>query len=269
MKSRYALSGAGLLLAMAGPCGERGAAPSAPEAERATLNASQPANGPAVPGAAPSAAPKALESPPQARQQTPTTRAYMLTHYADTGALRRGLVAGKLADAQAAAAAVAADGWTPRLRGDYQPHLAAVREAARAIQQAPNSQQAARGLATLAGACATCHVKFAGPRGLTAPEQLSEAQDPTMVAHAVGVDRAWEGLILPSDPSWSSGMELLLDAPSLDSDVADVSAAARHLRTLAQRGRTADGEQRGEIFANLLLTCAGCHERLGVSAAQR
>jgi cytochrome c553 len=189
----------------------------------------------------------------------------MLTHYADTVALRRGLVAGKLAEAQAAAAAVAADAWTPKLRGDYQPHVAAVRKAARAIQDAASLQQAARGLGTVAEACAACHVKFGGPGSPVAPEQLNEARDLTMVAHAVGTDRAWEGLILPSDPSWSSGMELLLDAPSLDSDVADISAAAGHLRALAQQGRSGEAAQRGEVFAKILLTCAGCHERVGVN----
>jgi cytochrome c553 len=189
----------------------------------------------------------------------------MLSHYADTVALRRGIVAGKLAEAQAAAAAVAADGWTPRLRGDYQPHVTAVRESARAAQKAPNLQQAARELGELAKECASCHVKFGGPGSPVAPEQLSAADDATMVAHAVGTDRAWEGLVLPSDYSWASGMQLLLDAPSLNSDVADVAAAARQLRSLAEKGRSADGDQRAEVFANILLTCSGCHERLGVA----
>lgn len=208
---------------------------------------------------------KAEPAVPRVRQQTPTTRTYMLTHYADTVALRRALVAGKLADAQAAAARVAADPWTPNLRGDYQPHVSAVRAAASAVQKATSLEQAARGLTHLGTECATCHVKLAGISAAAPSEQPSEALDPTMVAHAVGTERAWLGLILPSDASWASGMELLLDAPALDSDVTDVAAAARHLRGLAQRGRSADGEQRSEVLASILLTCAGCHERLGVS----
>lgn len=266
MKSQYALTGAGLLLAMAGPCGNQGTEAPAPEGERVALSAQPPAPAPA-PSA--SAAPVALapEGTPKARQQTPTTRTYMLSHYADTVALRRAIVVGKLAEAQAAAAAVAADSWTPKLRGDYRPHVSAVRDAARAIQSAPNLQQAAQGLGTLAAACAACHVQVGGPAQLAAPDEPSEPRDPGMVAHAVATDRAWAGLVLPSDASWSSAMELLLQAPSLDSDVADVAVAARHLRSLAQQGQHADGDQRGQTFANLLLTCAGCHERLGVTVA--
>jgi cytochrome c556 len=189
----------------------------------------------------------------------------MLTHYADTVGMRRALVTGKSDDYKAAAAAVANDGWTPRLRGDYQPYVEAVRSAARSGVTTSSVVSAAAVLGKLGEACASCHVKFGGPGSPVAPEQLTESADPSMVAHAVATDRLWEGLILPSDTSWSSGMEVLLDAPKLDSDVADVSAAARHLRDLARQGKSADVAQRGQIFASVITTCAGCHERLGIA----
>jgi cytochrome c553 len=189
----------------------------------------------------------------------------MLTHYADTVGMRRALVAGKIADYHSAAAAVANDAWTPRVRGDYRPYVEAVRAAAHSGETASSAVSAAAVLGKIGEACAACHVKFGGPGSPVAPEQLAEGTDPSMVAHAVATDRLWDGLIWPSDGSWSSGIEVLLDAPKLDSDVADVAAAARHLRDLARQGKSAELAQRGQIFASVLTTCAGCHERLGVA----
>jgi mono/diheme cytochrome c family protein len=198
-------------------------------------------------------------------QATQTTRSYMLTHYADTVGMRRALVRGKLDEFHASAAAVANDEWTPRLRGDYRPQLDAVRATAHGAQLASSVVAGAALLGKLGEECASCHLKVGGPGSPIAPEQLSEGIDPSMVAHAVATDQLWEGLILSSDISWSSGMKLLLDAPKLDSDVPDVAATAVHLRDLARQGQTARVEQRARIFANVLTTCASCHERLGVN----
>jgi hypothetical protein len=226
--------------------------------------ASTPAPAPTSVAAAPAPA-AAAEPTVHARQQTPTTRSFMLTHYADTVAMRRALVSGGLQEFRAAAAAVAADPWTPRLRGDYRAPLEAVHSAARAAQQAPTVLAGTAALAKLGEQCASCHLRFGGPGSPVAPEQMAQTADPSMIAHAAATERLWEGLVLPSDTSWSSGMDVLLDAPKLDSDVADVAAAARHLQALARKGKSAAVEERGPIFASVLTTCAGCHERLGVS----
>lgn len=238
-----------------GPCAEKaptGAAPPGAAGALAT-DREQPAASP--------------ETPPRPIQRTPTTRTYMLTHYADTVGMRRALVAGQLAEFQSAAKAVADDEWTPKLRGDYRPYVDAVRATARSAQAASSSIGGAAKLGKLGEACASCHLKFGGPGSPVAPEQLNEATDPSMLAHAIATDRLWEGLILPSDLSWSSGMQGLMQAPGVDSDVADVAAAARHLRDLARKGVKAEVAQRGQLFGDVLVTCAGCHERVGVSVA--
>lgn len=256
-----AVAGVWLLAGLIGPCDEP--APSAQASDQkapATMGAASAAT--TAKAAEPETTGAATKRPPQ---QTQTVRHYMLTHYADTVGLRKALVAGKLAEYHSAAAAVAKDAWTPRLRGDYKPYVDAVRSAAQSAETASSPAAAAAALGKIGEACAACHVKFGGPGSPVAPEQLSEGSDPSMVAHAVATDRLWEGLVLPSDGSWSSGMDVLLDAPKLDSDVADVAAAARHLRDLARQGKSADVAQRGQIFASVITTCAGCHERLGIA----
>jgi hypothetical protein len=210
------------------------------------------------------AAPVAAGEPaPDAQRRVP--RSYLLTHYADSVGMRRALINGKLDDFRAAAAALAKAEGTPPPRAEYRMQVDAVRVAARSAREALSIGAGAVALGKLGAACASCHLKFGGPDSPVAPQQLSEHTDPSMVAHAAATDRLWEGLIFPSDSSWASGMDGLLDAPKLDSDVADVAAAARHLRELAGKGKSAGVEQRAAIFASVLTTCTGCHARVGVS----
>ncbi len=75
-----------------------------------------------------------------------------------------------------------------------------------------------------------------------------------MLDHAVASDRLWAGLILPSDESWASALQLLLQAPGSADPSAEISAAARQLGELARRGQRAEPDQRGRVFADVLLT---------------
>jgi hypothetical protein len=237
-----AWAGIWLLAGVVGPCREPAptAEPETASAGAATQGGPVSSTSAASAAAASAPAPGArIEPTPHAQQQTPTTRHYMLTHYTDSVGMRRALVTGKLEDFRSAAGAVAKDEWTPRLRGEYRTHVDAVRALARSAQKAPSVGAAARELGKLGEACASCHLKFGGPGSPVAPVPLSEGADPSMVAHAAATDRLWEGLIFPSDTSWSSGMDVLMDAPKLDSDVADIAAAAQHLRELARKGRSA------------------------------
>jgi cytochrome c553 len=188
----------------------------------------------------------------------------MLSHYGDTAAMRRALVAGKLADYQVAAGALARDEWSPGATSDTHGFVERVRAAAVDAQSAPSLVAAATALSALADVCASCHLASGSREFPVAPEEPSEAANPRMLAHAIASDRLWAGLILSSDESWVSGMQLLAQVPALDAPSPEVSAAAARLNELARQGETAELEQRGPIFRDVMLTCSGCHERLGV-----
>jgi len=188
----------------------------------------------------------------------------MLTHYADTVAMRQALVAGRLADYQTAAGAVAGDEWAPSPALEARELTGRVRSAAAAAQSAPSLVAAARALGEIGNVCATCHLASNAPQVPTAPEVPSQASNPRMLAHAVGSDRLWAGLTLPSDDSWASGIQLLLQDPALADESAEGAPAARLLMELARRGESAELDQRAQVLADISLTCSGCHERLGV-----
>jgi hypothetical protein len=196
-----------------------------------------------------------------------TTRSQMLGHYGATTAMQRALIAGKLAEYQTAAAAVARDEWSPSPGGDPSGFTQRARAAATAAQGAPSLVAAAAALGALGDVCASCHLESRAPEVPIAPEEPSEATNPRMLAHAIASERLWAGLILPSDASWASGMRLLVQVPAVDQPSAEISAAVRLLNELARRGENVEPEGRGQIFGDVLLTCSGCHERLGVVPA--
>jgi hypothetical protein len=190
-----------------------------------------------------------------------SVRSQMLSHYADTATMRRAVVAGKLADFQAAASSVAGDDWGPTETAAWSQQA---RAAAAAAQVAPSLVEGALALGRLGDVCASCHVESNAPELSIAPDEPIEASSPRMLAHAVASDRLWAGLTLPSDESWASGVQLLVQDPGLGNPSAEVAAASRLLLDLARRAERAEPDERGRAFADILLTCAGCHERLGV-----
>jgi hypothetical protein len=209
----------------------------------------------------------AIASSQSAREEGPerhTTRSRMLSHYADTAAMRQALVAGSLPDYQSAAAVVARDDWSPSSATHVRELTVRARGAATAAQAAPSLVAAASALGELGDVCSSCHLASGTPQILIAPEEPINASDPVMVDHSIASNRLWAGLTLPSDDSWFSGARLLEHDPGLAAPSAEVSAAARQLRELARRAELAEPDQRGLVFANVLLTCFGCHERLGV-----
>jgi hypothetical protein len=207
-------------------------------------------------------APAPMESAARSRRQ------YMLSHYADTEDMRRSLITGRLGDYRQAAAAVARDEWKPASSNDSRAFLDGVRGAASAAEAAPTLAAGAVALGSLGEVCASCHLKSGHPEAPLAPEDSSPGPDSRMFAHAVAADRLWAGLILPSDANWMSGVQLLAAASSSSEDAAG-RASLQRLRTLGQQGEAARVDERGRIFADVLIACSNCHERAAVSIPVR
>jgi hypothetical protein len=205
---------------------------------------------------------------PRPSQQTLTTQTFMNAHFQDTVVMRQAAMAGRLSELRAAASAIAKDDWSPKLRADYAPYLSTVRILAGTAAGAESLQASVFALGKLGDACADCHKKFGGPGSPVAPDPLDEADDISMQRHAAAADELWQGLIGPSDTSWFNGTRDLVEAPALDSDVADIATAARHLKDLAAQGMNVAPPDRARIFSDVLLTCGACHERLGVPVSK-
>ena len=188
----------------------------------------------------------------------------MRGHFAESEAMRRAIVAGDLGGLHDAARSLASDEWTPNLRADWRPHIAAVRAAAQSAHTALSLEEGAAALGQLGQTCATCHQSTGGPRIPSPSPSLDVARDRGMAAHDSATGKLWAGLVAPSDATWIEGSRQMLAAPELDSDVADISALSRRVRDLARRGEVAEAPSRARLFGEVLLTCASCHQRVGV-----
>jgi hypothetical protein len=214
--------------------------------------------------AAPSRHAVALSAAPAAPiRQTRTARAYMQTHFAQSEHMRRALIAGDLTALHAAAEGVAKDEWTPNLRADWRPQLAAVRSAAGAAQKALSLEAAAEAFADLGAACSSCHLVTGGPGSPRFPVPLP-GSTASMLAHESATERLWQGVVAPSDAAWLEGAEQLIAAPELNSDVELIASRSRHVRDLAERAKLIAVKERPQLLGELLVTCANCHKQLGV-----
>ena len=90
-----------------------------------------------------------------------------------------------------------------------------------------------------------------------------------MQRHQWAADRMWEGLIGPSDLSWSRGGNLLFESPlhpeALDAGASDDATLtmARRIHQLAANATTvSDPAGKAEIYAEFLANCAACHTEL-------
>lgn len=176
--------------------------------------------------------------------------------------MRLAIIAGDLEALQHAAARLASDEWTPQLVRDHLVNVSAVRSAARTVRASESLSDAARALGEVGATCAACHRDSGAPLPAARGGSTEEKRG-GMSAHAAAEQALWDGLVLPSDASWSSGARGLSDAPELDSDVEAVSFLAGRIRGLAREAATA-GPTRGEVYGRILATCSACHTQAGV-----
>ncbi|HTV17329.1 MAG TPA: hypothetical protein VMG12_01620 [Polyangiaceae bacterium] len=211
----------------------------------------------------PSVAPESAAEAPRElpKQQTQTTRAFMRDHAKEAEEMRHAVIAGRFDLIHRASAAMAADAWTPQLRPDYLPHVAAVRKAASAALDARSMPAAGAALGELGAACASCHREQGGPPQPPSVEPLSDGVG-TMAVHAAAEQALWEGLFTPSDATWTRGAERLAEAPELASDVEEVNALGRELHDLALEATA--GPPRAELYGSIVATCSSCHRRLNI-----
>lgn len=112
----------------------------------------------------------------------------MLSHYADAAAMRQAVIAGQLDAYQVAAAAMAADEWSPSAAAEQRELARRARDRAAAAQTAPSLIAAAQALGSLGESCASCHLASGALQLPIAPEESSKASNPHMLAHAIASD---------------------------------------------------------------------------------
>lgn len=204
------------------------------------------------------------------------TPSHMLVHFNSVAEIRDAVVSGDIDAARSPARWLA----THQFEDEQYPMpearaaLEKVRAESRNIVDQRETSELAASVGRLGAACGSCHTALkAGPRlnVPSAPPTPAAGATPEahMNRHAWATDRLWEGLIGPSDASWTVGAAVLT-GPALDfgppgsasAQVLDLQAKVTQLATKARE--THDLQGRATIYGQLLDTCADCHQILGM-----
>jgi hypothetical protein len=201
-------------------------------------------------------------------------KAHMPEHFSAVARIQDAVIRSSLDDLREPARYLAdhqaPEGFSPAA----QPHLAAMRSAARAVADAADLPAASDATGALAASCGTCHA------ALSATPVLAEAAEAAgveglpghMLAHRRAMTYLYDGLVGPSDEMWVKGADGFKGDPLVPETKPKDAALAKRVVTLAQQvhiegdnARNATGQEaRGQIYGKLLNTCADCHHLQGV-----
>ena len=189
-----------------------------------------------------------------------------MTSNFDTGrGIERLLIRGKLDDAKYFAQALASEPDVPGM-APWAKQIAAVRERAGEVANAPSLDEACRREARLAEACASCHadanaqIDFGTPLPLPPDEPTLTAR---MARHHWASNRLWEGMTGDAEGPWKAGLDVLAEMPLSWSPLEGNRAGfAKSLQRLADEARHVPRDNRTErtrLYGEILVTCAACH----------
>jgi hypothetical protein len=197
----------------------------------------------------------------------------MSGHVEAAAALRAALVRGDMETFRGAAADLSGDERDDEV---WDVNLDVMRVAARRARDAEDPARGAEMLARIGEACSHCHVMLGDPKLPIPPEPPADqpTTDPDarrrMRRHEWAAAALWTGLAAPSEDAWRRGASVLA------SELESVDAARRRgappevIELTEQAGRAAVAAQaakpgeRRRPFADVMATCAPCHEALDV-----
>ncbi len=153
-----------------------------------------------------------------------------------------------------------------------------MRDAASEIENAQDLKEAGRDVAIIARVCGGCHEEYGRPDVLVDIESSNASgARASMQQHQWAVERLWDGLVVPSDTAWSAGAQILSDNPLVLGLPTDGAPSMRRIGELvalvhkigSKAVKTNQAADRAELFGQLLVTCAECHEWVGGTARAR
>ncbi len=191
-------------------------------------------------------------------------RMHMHENFGMVHALDRLLVRNRLEEARELARGIALSPDEPGFSA-WAAETTRVRDRVAAIVAAKTVDEGLHALTKLGAACASCHAATNTLPDIAAPGTPPPDLDTVpgrMARHRWATDRLWEATVGLSDESWKAGLDVLATAPLPATELgADRETLALELQKTARRARTVRPADRADAYAELLVTCAGCHAK--------
>jgi len=192
----------------------------------------------------------------------------MQAHFTDALLIRRAVIAGTPEQAASPAEALAKAANLDALPAGWRPFVERMQQIARRITDSTSASQAAAATADLGVACGDCHRQRGGPKASTEPPPAEgTALADRMQRHVWATERLWEGLTVPSSEAWTKGANALSTTPFpaellKQGGVHSRSAAGDFARLVGKAPTKKKVEERAALYAELLVTCGGCHRAI-------
>ena len=207
----------------------------------------------------------------EAKQQ-PSLRERMHTHFVHLSKAQTAVIEGRLDLAKKASAVVWPEARPNELPADWQPYIESLKSGVKLIENATELETAAMAVSAIGRACGDCHQAFGistlgaeEKRENPAPESLGDY----MRLHQWAADRLWEGIVGPSDESWSAGANALSQAKLSSAKIPEHILVKPGMKQLVERvGSFADaasqpgigGPEKQRLYGEFLGSCARCHK---------
>lgn len=198
---------------------------------------------------------------------------HMQEHFSYAVALRDAVIGGDLAATEEPATWMSEHEMAGGLPEGWEPYVAEMRTAAGAAAAATELEAAASAAGMMAAQCGACHQAEGATMAVSIgqPPAAEPGTAAHMARHQWAMQRLWEGLVTPSDAAWTAGLQVLADEPLAAGSFSDDPQLQEELAGLANRihslaadaGGAADLSARGQVYGQMLATCAPCHSRVG------
>lgn len=196
-----------------------------------------------------------------------TVAEHMQEHFAQVTTIQDAVIRGDLAAVAEPAEWLARHRPVDSLPTGWEPHVAGMSLAAQDALDATSVEDAAVATAAMGAACGACHQAVgAGPQfTLGAEINTDRGLAAHMQRHRWAADRMWEGLIGPSDTSWTWGAATLRESALRPQGQAErIGELANAVHEIgAQAEGVSELGARATLYGELLATCAECHTALG------
>ena len=206
-------------------------------------------------------------------RSTPERLAQMEHHFSQVSLIHEALVRGDLRGVSEPARLLAEAEAPGGVAASTAPYVAAMRLAAKRAVDAQDLPSVAAATASMLLACGDCH-RTAGtmPVPVTPNRPDIGGLVGHMLEHQRAADEMLEGLFIPSETQWIHGATRFVGAPlhqqSLPRDkklTSEIRKAEERVHQLAERATKATAwKDRGDVYAQMVMTCSSCHSLHGV-----
>lgn len=212
----------------------------------------------------------------QAADETKLTEPEIVTfmerHYTDAILSQDALIQGDLETLRRRLADIAEQELPDNAPESWKPYHERLQKVVRNADEISSLEKAASVMGDVAEACGACHAAlgigkiYFWPASPDEPEEL----EASMRTHQWATERLWEGVTGPFEAAWNRGAAVLADVRVFEDDDSMVDSTLRaletELRDLGRQAQESSGlHERAVIYGRLLVTCAECHKKAGVT----